>query len=157
MLKTFTTNIAITSSERKLDALRSGGAMKLPRSDLDKKGPLCKLIRNSRERVRVRERAPLRCHRRKKLTALGGVQMRSGRCPCSRAETARGEARARHSWRHLGGVGRVVEEHLALDGPGALWMSCSRSGQGIGTGVVSDGDRPLDWSHEHEGECWSLS
>jgi hypothetical protein len=48
----------------------------LPRSDLDKKGPLCKLIRNIRERVR--ERAPLRCHRPKKLATLGGVQMRSG-------------------------------------------------------------------------------
>jgi hypothetical protein len=59
MLKTFTTNIAITSSERKLDALRSGGVMKLPRSDLDKKGPLCKLIHSSRERVRVREREHL--------------------------------------------------------------------------------------------------
>jgi hypothetical protein len=59
MLKTITTNIAITSLVRKLDALRSGSAEKLPRSDLDKKGPLCKLIRNSRGR----ERAHLRCHR----------------------------------------------------------------------------------------------
>jgi hypothetical protein len=42
------------------------------------------------------------------------------------------------------------------DGPGALWMSCSRSGQGISTGVIGDGDRPLDWSREPGGECWSL-
>jgi hypothetical protein len=50
----------------------------------------------------------------------------------------------------------VVEEHLARDGPGALWMSCSRSGQGIGTGVAGDRDRLSDWSHEPGGECWSL-
>jgi hypothetical protein len=53
--KTATTSLlqrektATTSSKWKLDALRSGGAVKLPRSDLDKKDPLCKLIRNSRE------------------------------------------------------------------------------------------------------------
>jgi hypothetical protein len=50
-----------------------------------------------------------------------------------------GEARARRLGRHLGGVGRVVEEHLARDGPGALRMSCSRSGQGIDMGVAGDG------------------
>jgi hypothetical protein len=52
---------------------------------------------------------------------------------------AHGEARARHLGRHLSGVGRVVEVHLARDGPGALRMSCSHNGQGISTGVACDG------------------
>jgi hypothetical protein len=42
------------------------------------------------------------------------------------------------------------------DGPGALRMSCSRSGQGIDTGVAGDGDQPPDWSREPGDECWSL-
>jgi hypothetical protein len=61
---------------------------------------------------------------------------------------AHGEAHVWRSGRHLDGVGRVVEEQLARDGPEALRMSCLRSGQGIGTRVTDDGDWPPDWSRE---------
>jgi hypothetical protein len=131
--------------------------VELPRKDLDKKGPLCKLIHNSRESEWETERestSPV-----SSTEEAGGARWRSDaeqRWPRSRAEMARGKAHARRSGWHLGGVGQVVEEHRARNGPGVLQISYSRSGLGISTGVAGDGDRPSDWSREPGGECWSL-